>query len=177
MLADQLEYSDGQPFIVAGQHVVKFRARLPSGAGDAQRAEGFLQLPAAVTDQGVRPLRRYAEHGRHLDVIEVVPQAQLDRLALVGRQRGQRGADQPPQVGRLLRGRASIPAGSIPAGSIPVGSIPAGSIPADVIATYGGTVQVAAVHVGTSTWPPQALAAGRAEQPQAHLGRVAQAVA
>jgi hypothetical protein len=154
MLADQLEYSGGQLFIVAGQQLGKFRAGPPSGARDAQRAEGFLQLPAAVTDQGIRPLRRYAEHGRHVGVIEVVPQAQLDRLALIGRQRGQRGADQPPQFGRLPRGR--------------------------------GTVHICAVHIGagagtgacgTGTRPPQALAAGRAEQPQAHLGRVAQAVA
>jgi hypothetical protein len=172
MLADQVEYSGGQPFIMAGQQCVKFRARLPPDARDAQRAEGLLQLSAAVTEQGIRPLRRYAEHGRHVGVIEVVPQAQLDRLALVGRQRGQRGADQPPQVGRLLRGRGSIPAGSTPVGSTPAGSIPAGSTPAHVIVAHVGTGAC-----GTGTRPPQALAAGRAEQPQAHLGRVAQAVA
>jgi hypothetical protein len=38
MLADQVEYRDGQSFIVAGQQLVKFRAGPPPRARDAQRA-------------------------------------------------------------------------------------------------------------------------------------------
>jgi hypothetical protein len=47
----------------------------------------------------VRLARRHAEHDRQIAVIELVPQAQLDNLALIGLQLLNGRADQPAQLG------------------------------------------------------------------------------
>ncbi len=89
----------GQPAVPVRQHRGQFRARRPPGAREAQRAEGLFQLAAAARRHGVRLRPGHAEHGGEIGVVQVVPQAQHDGLALFRPEPGEGSRDQGAQLG------------------------------------------------------------------------------
>lgn len=88
VLVDQVARFVGQAPIPVNQHRIKLGTRLPPGTGDEQRPEDPFQPTAGSFHQRMRPAPRHAERLCQVGVVEVVPQAQLDDLALTRRQFG-----------------------------------------------------------------------------------------
>ena len=95
----QVERVYGQPAVPISQQRAEFRTRRPPGARGAQRAEGLFQLAAAARRQGVRLRPGHAEHGGEIGVVQIVPQAKHDGLALFRLELGEGGRDQGSQLG------------------------------------------------------------------------------
>ena len=101
MAADPLARQRGQPAVPAVEQHVELGTGPPPGAGHEQGAELPLQLAAGVRRQAVCLVPRHAEHGREVGALQVVPEVELDDLALSRVQPVEGGADEPAQFGPL----------------------------------------------------------------------------
>ncbi len=99
MPADPLAQQDRQASVPVGQYQVQRGAGAPAGPGDDQYAEGFLQLAAGPRRHRVRMAARHAQHGGQVGTVQVVPQVQLDDLAVRRVQPGDGGPYQCAQLG------------------------------------------------------------------------------
>jgi hypothetical protein len=89
----------GQPAVPVLEQRVERRAGPPPAAGHDQGAERLLQLVAGARGQGVRLVPRYPQHGREVGALQVVPEVELDDLALTGAQPVEGGPHEPAQFG------------------------------------------------------------------------------
>ena len=99
--ADPLARQHGHPAVPVVEQHVELRASPAPGAGHEQDAERLLQLAAGARRQGVRLVPRHAEHGRQVGAVQVVPEVELDDLALARVQPVEGGPDEPAQFGPL----------------------------------------------------------------------------
>ena len=93
-LADQRR----QLAVPAIQDLGQFRAVLPPGTRHQQHAQRRLKLAAGPRGQRMRLVTRHPENIRQIGAIELMPEVQLDDLALAGIQAAQR---RPHQVTKL----------------------------------------------------------------------------
>ncbi len=84
--------------VPAVQQGSEFRAGIPARAGDQQRAQGPLQLATGAGLQRVRLVRLDAQRIREVGAVQLVPQVQLDDLAVPRIQPRDSGPDQFAQL-------------------------------------------------------------------------------
>ena len=106
MAVDLLAVRRGQLAVPAIQQHVQLGTRPPAGTGHQQGAKAPLQLAAGPGGQLVRLVPRYAEHRGQVGALQVVPEIELDDLALGRFQPAEDGADELAQLGliRAVRG-------------------------------------------------------------------------
>src|SRR5438477_6785998 len=99
MAADQLARRSGQLAVPAVEQQVELGAAAPPGTRHEQGTERCYQLAARVRRQGLCLVPRHAEHGREVGTLQVVPEVELDGLALTRAQLVQGDTDEPGQFG------------------------------------------------------------------------------
>ena len=92
---DPPAHDHGQPPVPVGEQHVQHRAGPPPGLADDQHGQGVLQPVARTGGQSQGVVARYAEDGRQVGAVQLVPQAQFEDLPLIRVQPGQGGADHP----------------------------------------------------------------------------------
>ena len=78
MAADLLARRRGELTVPAVEEQVELGAGPPPGPRHEQGAQCLLQLAAGMRGQRVRLVARYADHGREVGALQVVPEVEFD---------------------------------------------------------------------------------------------------